>query len=314
MPARQIPSTSTLLAFEAAARHSSFSLAAQELVVTDGAISRQVARLEAFLGVSLFLRGGNRVELTAHGERYAEELGRLLVSLEQSTFQVMTTPPQQRVLELASIGTFATRWLIPRLPLFLQEHPDVVVNLSTRNDPFVLNGSVFDAAITFAHPAWAGAESRHLFRSSLIPVCGPALLQGYSADSAIFPGLPLLHKTTTPESWRDYSREFGIDLQDATAGSRFEQFSMLIEAALAGLGVALVPYLYVADEIRTGRLVSVGPPGQQVGKDFILVTNSRSSRTELLDEFSDWMVEQAEPDSSLAASEATATQPSSLIE
>ncbi|WFR74659.1 LysR family transcriptional regulator [Prescottella defluvii] len=161
------------MAFEAAARHGSFSLAAQELVVTDGAISRQVARLEAFLGVSLFLRGGNRVELTAHGERYAEELGRLLVSLEQSTFQVMTTPPQQRVLELASIGTFATRWLIPRLPLFLREHPDVVVNLSTRNDPFVLNGSVFDAAITFAHPAWAGAESRHLFRSSLIPVCDP---------------------------------------------------------------------------------------------------------------------------------------------
>lgn len=314
MPARQIPSTSTLLAFEAAARHGSFSLAAQELVVTDGAISRQVARLEAFLGVSLFLRGGNRVKLTVHGERYAEELGRLLVSLEQSTFQVMTTPPQQRVLELASIGTFATRWLIPQLPVFLQEHPDVVVNLSTRNEPFVLNGSVFDAAVTFAHPAWAGAESRHLFRSSLIPVCRPAALRGYSADSAILPKLPLLHKIATPENWRDYSREFGIDLQDATAGSRFEQFSMLIEAAIAGLGVALVPHLYVADDIRAGKLVSVGPPGQQVGKDFILVTNSRSSHTELLDEFSEWMVERAEPDSSRALSEAAATQTSSVIE
>lgn len=314
MPARQIPSTSTLLAFEAAARHGSFSLAAQELVVTEGAISRQVARLEAFLGVSLFLRGGNRVELTAHGARYAEELGRLLVSLEQSTFQVMTTPPQRRVLELAAIGTFATRWLIPRLPLFSQEHLDVVVNLSTRNDPFVLNGSGFDAAIAFAHPTWAGAESRHLFRSSLIPVCRPSLVpSGYSADSAVFPGLPLLHKTTTPESWRDYSREFGIDLQGAAAGNRFEQFSMLIEAALAGLGAALVPYLYVADELRTGKLVSIGPLGRQVGKDFILVTNSRTSRTGLLDEFSDWLVAEAKRNTPLATSEAAAPQSSSVI-
>ncbi|MFD7066005.1 LysR substrate-binding domain-containing protein [Streptomyces sp. NPDC059913] len=348
MPARQIPSTSTLLAFEAAARHGSFSLAAKELVVTEGAISRQVARLEALLGVPLFRRGGNRVELTAHGARYAEELGRLLGSLEQSTLQVMTTPPQRRVLELATIGTFATKWLIPRLPSFLREHPDVVVNLSTRNDPFVLNGSGFDAAITFAHPAWATAASRHLFRSPLIPVCRPGLASsGHCADSTVSPGmpplpslpslslppslssLPLLHKTTTPESWRDYSREFGIDLQDAVAGSRFEQFSMLIEAARAGLGVALVPYLYVADELRTGKLVTLGPPGRQAVKDFILVTNSRNvrnsqspqgsqsswnSRAELLDEFSDWLVEEAKPDTPPDAPEAAGAQSSSVIE
>ena len=314
MPVRQIPSTSALLAFEAAARHGSFSLAAQELVVTEGAISRQVARLEAFLGVSLFLRGGNRVELTAHGASYAEEVGRLLASLERSTFQVMTTPPQQRVLELAVIGTFATRWLIPRLVLFSQGHPDVAVNVSTRNDPFVLNGSGFDAAIAFAHPAWAGAESRHLFRSPLVPVCRPSLVpSGHSAGSAGVAGLPLLHKTTTPESWRDYSREFGIDLQGAASGGRFEQFAMLIEAALSGLGVALVPYLYVADELRTGKLVSIGPPGRRVGKDFILVANSQSPRTELLDEFSDWLVEEARPDTPLAASEAADSQSSSVI-
>lgn len=315
MGANHIPSTSTLLAFEAAARHGKFALAAQELVVTEGAISRQVARLEAFLGVSLFLRGGNRVELTAHGARYAEEVGRLLVSLERSTLQVMTSPPQQGALELAVIGTFATRWLVPRLPLFSRKRPDVLVNLSTRNEPFVLNGSAFDAAITFAHPAWAGAESRHLLRSPLIPVCRADLVpHGYGMSAGRLPGLPLLHKTTTPESWRDYAREFGVDLQEATAGSRFEQFSMLIEAALAGLGVALVPRLYVSEELRTGRLVPVGPPGELAGKDFILVTNSRTSRTELLDDFSGWLVDEAGPEYRPARSESAAAHPSYVIQ
>jgi len=214
--------------------------------------------------------------------------------LEQSTLQVMATPPQPSVLELASVGTFATRWLIPRLSLFSQMRPDVVVNVSTRNDPFVLGGSGFDAAITFDHPAWAGVELRHLFRSSLIPVCRPDLVPPEFSLGTAFPaGVRLLNKTTTPASWRDYSREVDVDLRAAAAGSRFDQFSMLIEAALAGVGVALVPSLYVADEVESGRLVRIGPPGWQVGKDFILVANSQSPRIRLLNEFSDWLVREA---------------------
>lgn len=304
MPSRQIPSTSTLLAFEAAARHGSFSRAAQELVVTEGAVSRQIARLEAFLRVPLFSRGGNRVELTTHGARYAEEVGRLLASLEQATLQVMTTPARKQVLELAVIGTFATKWLIPRLPSFTREHADTVVNLSTRNDPFVLGGTVFDAAITFTHPAWAGIESRHLFRSALIPVCRPDLVApSHRDDSAVLSTLPLLHKMATPESWPDYAREFEIDLRSAAIGGRFEQFSMLIEAAHAGLGVALVPYLYVADGIRAGELIPLGPPGRDTGKDFILVTGMRSRQADLLEEFADWLMAEAASDAPPLTSE-----------
>ncbi len=297
MPSRRIPSTSTLLAFEAAARHGSFSLAAQELVVTEGAVSRQIARLETFLRVPLFARGGNRVDLTAHGARYAEEVGRLLASLEQSTLQVMTTPVRKHVLELAVIGTFATKWLIPRLPSFAREHADTVINLSTRNAPFVLGGTIFDAAITFTHPAWAGVESRYLFRSALVPVCRPDLVApSRRGDSAVLSTLPLLHKMATPESWPDYAREFEIDLQGAAIGGRFEQFSMLIEAAHAGLGVALVPYLYVADGIRAGELIALGPPGRDTGKDFILVTGARSQQADLLEEFADWLMAEATSD------------------
>lgn len=297
MVTTRVPTTSTLLAFEAAARFGSFTRAAQELVITEGGISRQVARLEKFLGVPLFRRNGNRVELTEHGARYAEDVGRLLTLLEQSTRQVMTTPRQQRVCELATISTFADKWLIPRLPRFLATHPGLVVNVSVRNDPFVVAGSGFDAAISFAHPAWLGAESRVLFGSPMIPVCQPgAVPAGRSVENPVHAGLPLLHKTTTPESWSAYSREFGFDEKEAIVGSRFETFSMLIEAAIAGLGVALVPHLYVADDLRSGRLIALGPAARTVGKDFLLVTNPRKSRNPLVDEFSEWLVDEATPD------------------
>ncbi|WP_313547002.1 LysR substrate-binding domain-containing protein [Leifsonia aquatica] len=294
MPPRRIPSTSTLTAFEAAARNGSFSLAAQELVVTEGAISRQVARLEAFLHVPLFHRRGNRVELTGHGGRYAEDVGRLLAALEQSTLQVMTTPTQPRVLELAAVGTFATRWLIPRLPSFSREYPDAAVNIATRNEPFVLSGSGFEAAIAFADPAWSGADVRPLFRSPLIPVGSPALIPAsLRAEAGVPPGAALLHKTTTPESWPAYAREHGMSLELARTGSRFEQFSMLIEAAMAGLGVALVPALYVTEPLQDGRLVPFGPPGERTGKDFVLVAGPANRMTDLLDAFTAWLLREA---------------------
>lgn len=171
---------------------------------------------------------------------------------------------------------------------------DTVVNLSTRNDPFVLGGTSFEAAITFMHPAWAGVESRYLFRSGLIPVCSPDLVAPSRRDSSTaLSTLPLLHKLATPESWPDYAREFEIDLRGAATGGRFEQFSMLIEAARAGLGVALVPYLYVADAVSAGQLVPLGPPGRDTGKDFILVTRAQSHQTELLEEFADWLIAEA---------------------
>jgi DNA-binding transcriptional LysR family regulator len=293
------------VAFEAAARHGSFSLAARELVVTEGAISRQVARLEAFLHVPLFHRRGNQVELTGHGGRYAEDIGRLLAALEQSTLQVMTTPTQRRVLELAAVGTFATRWLIPRLPSFSREYPDVAVNIATRNEPFVLSGSGFDAAIAFADPAWAGTDVRPLFRSPLIPVGSPALEPaGFRAEDGIPPGIILLHKTTTPESWPAYAREHGRDLEHARSGSRFEQFSMLIEAAIAGLGVALVPALYVTEQLQEGRLVPFGPPGQRTGKEFVLVADPGNRATDLLDAFTAWLLREAA--ASLASSTGSA--------
>ena len=143
---RKIPSSAALLAFEAAARHGNFAArAAAELALTEGAISRQIARLEALLDSKLFDRIGSRVRLNPAGARYARQVREILASLERDTHDVSGMPVDGRSLEIAVLPTFASRWLIPRLGRFAAQHPHIVVNIAARSDPFILPGSGFDA-------------------------------------------------------------------------------------------------------------------------------------------------------------------------
>lgn len=178
---RKIPSSTALTAFEAAARHGSFARAAEELSLTEGAISRQVGRLESFLGVPLFERVGNRVRLLPNGERYAAQVRESLDRLDRDSQYLMGQPKDAASLDIAVTPTFALRWLIPRLPAFNRAHPNITVHLSERTDPFALAGSGFDAAVHFEHPAWAGMRTYPLLQEVLVPVCHPALIKGAKA-------------------------------------------------------------------------------------------------------------------------------------
>ncbi|WP_236772253.1 LysR family transcriptional regulator [Agrobacterium tumefaciens] len=144
---RKIPSNSALMAFEASARHGSFARAADELALSEGAISRQIGRLEAFLGVTLFGRVGNRVRLLPNGERYAAQVRETLDRLERDSQYLMGLPSEGATLDIATIPTFAARWLIPRLARFREKHPNIIVHLAERMEPFVLAESGFDAAM-----------------------------------------------------------------------------------------------------------------------------------------------------------------------
>lgn len=267
---RKIPSNSALMAFESAARHGSFARAADELALTEGAISRQIGRLEAFLGVTLFERVGNRVRLLPNGERYAVQVRESLDRLERDSRYLMGQPSDGASLDIATIPTFAARWLIPRLARFRDMHPNIIVHLAERMEPFVLAGSGFDAAIHFEHPAWTGMRTYRLLHETLVPVCHPALLdRGEGAVS--LDDLPRLHRRQNPDAWQRYARETGITLSNPAVGARYDLHSMLIEAALAGLGVALVPRLYIETELAEGRLVAPWPDGESISKTFCLV-------------------------------------------
>lgn len=267
---RKIPSHSALMAFEAAARHGSFARAADELALTEGAISRQIGRLEAFLGVTLFERVGNRVRLLPNGERYAVQVRESLDRLERDSQYLMGQPSDGASLDIATLPTFATRWLIPRLARFRDLHPNIIVHLAERMEPFVLAGSGFDAAIHFEHPAWTGMRTHRLLNETLVPVCHPALL-GRGEGAVSLDELPRLHRRQNPDAWERYTLESGIVLTNPAVGARYDLHSMQIEAALAGLGVALVPRLYIEKELAEGRLVAPWPDGQSISKTFSLI-------------------------------------------
>lgn len=267
---RKLPSNAALIAFETAARHGSFARAANELALTEGAISRQISRLETFLGVTLFERVGNRVRLLPNGERYAMQVRELLDRLDRESQCVMGQPENSANLDIAASPTFALRWLIPRLGGFSRQHPNICVHLAQRSEPFVLTGSGFDAAIHFEHPAWAGMHTHRMVDEVLIPVCHPALVQQSKQPTAL-DSLPRLHRRQTPDAWQRYAQQSGIGLSNPAMGARYDLHAMLIEAALAGLGVALVPRLYVETELAQGQLVSPWPQKENVAKTFCLV-------------------------------------------
>ena len=290
---RKIPSNAALMAFEAAARHGSFARAADELSLTEGAISRQIGRLETFLGVTLFERIGNRVRLLPHGERYAAQVRELLDRLDRDSQYLMGQPSGSASLDIATIPTFAMRWLIPRLPRFRQKHPNITVHLAERLEPFVLAGSGFDAAIHFEHSAWTGMRTHSLLHEVLVPVCHPALLKE-GKEAAALDTLPRLHRRQNPDAWQRYSQDTGIALTSPAIGARYDLHAMLIEAAVAGLGVALVPRLYVETELAQGRLVAPWPDGKSISKTFCLVLPEPIGLSgEPTQAFAQWLLDEA---------------------
>ena len=275
---RKIPSLQALACFDAAARHQSYTQAAQELALTQSAISRQIGALEAFLGLTLFRRARHGVVLTEAGSQYARQIAPRLQALERDTLEAMAghgTGASGGPVTLAAVPTLAARWLIPRLPGFAAQHSDVVVHIETRTRPFMFADSQVDAALYAGTPMqmaqWAGTTAVQLMPETVVPVCAPALLAGQAQlDAASIAAKPLLQQSTRPEAWRQWFAAAGLEEVSATpaalAGPRYEQFSMTAAAAACGMGVALVPSLLIEAELARGELVVANPlpvPGER---------------------------------------------------
>jgi DNA-binding transcriptional LysR family regulator len=292
---RKIPGTELLVAFETAARHQSFTRAAEELSLTQSAVCRQIAALEGYLGVQLFNRVKKRVSLSEAGQTYATQIRDNLKRLERDTLSLMAHQGAGGVLELAVIPTFATCWLIPRLARFHAAHPGITLNLTTRAEPFMFTDTPFDAAIHFGNPIWPGATTDYLFGEEMVPVSCPKLLAGRRQIPARqLAKLPLLHQSARPDAWREWFEVAGLPNVNALRGPRYELFSMLVEASRAGLGVALVPRFFVVDELSTGELVVPCPYTLQSRGDYYLVVPKNKSGSLSLQTFCDWLKGEAE--------------------
>jgi len=296
---RKIPPLQTLVCFDAAARHESYTRAAQELALTQSAVSRQIGTLEAFLGVALFRRTRHGVALTASGAAYARQTALRLQAMERDALDAMAHQGEGGSLSLAAVPTFATRWLMPRLKDFAALQPDVVVHIETRTRPFLFADAEFDAALYAGTPAqvenWAGTHALLLMHEDVVPVCSPTLLlRGKAVTPAAIAKMPLLQQSTRPDGWRQWFDAQQIDAPDARGGPRYELFSILAAAASHGLGVALMPTMLVADELARGELVVACARPLSGERNYYLVTPERSDQRPLLKFFSDWLLAQAQ--------------------
>jgi DNA-binding transcriptional LysR family regulator len=293
---RKIPATHTLLCFEAAARHESYTRAAQELALTQSAVSRQVAALEEYLGQLLFTRTRHGVLLTPRGREYAAQVAERLLALERDTLNAMSNQGTQGAVHLAAVPTFATRWLIPRLPQLQAQHPDIVVHIETRTRPFMFADTGFDAAL-YAGTAeqvanWAGTQATLLVGEEVVPVCAPGLLgvtQQPIGPEAVAK-LPLLQQSTRPFGWRQWFDAVGAVAPHALSGPRYELFSMTASAATYGLGVALVPRILVQTELARGELVVACDRPLRGERAYYLITPLGGAESQAVMHFRHWLV------------------------
>ena len=253
---RLIPSTSMLMAFETAARCGSFTAAAQELNLTQGAISRQVSALETQLNITLFHRVRKSIQLTEAGKIYALDIGAALKMIRNASLNAMREQ-QGGILNLAILPTFGMRWLMPRFPDFLKQNPQITVNFTSKLSPFDFSNENLHAAIHFGLPDWPGTDSCFLMNEEAIPVSAPSLVEKNPPHSPKdIASLPLLNLETRPEAWADWFEQNEVK-SPAGGGMTFEQFALVTQAAIAGLGVAILPRFLIQSELDRGELITL---------------------------------------------------------
>ncbi|MEE4253161.1 MAG: LysR family transcriptional regulator [Desulfuromusa sp.] len=290
---RTLPSRSALIAFEAAARHQSFTSAAAELTLTESAISRQVAALENQLGLKLFNRVKKRVTLTKAGRLYSKQVRTALIQMEQDMTNIMSHGGTREILELAVLPTFCSQWLIPRIDSFYQQSPDVTINMSARSTIFLFKETPFDAAIHFGQPNWPGTVADFLFTEDVVAVCKPELLTSRCLLNAEdMQDFPLLHLTSRPDAWRHWCESAEISSTNAMQGARYEYFSLLISAACAGLGMALIPRFLIVEELENKQLaISYNFPFKS-NDAYYLVYPEENLSSSALKQFREWLFDE----------------------
>ncbi|BAP44059.1 LysR family transcriptional regulator [Pseudomonas sp. 21LCFQ02] len=256
MSKRLMPSTTALQCFEAAARHLSFTRAAQELHLTQSAVSKQVAQLEEMLCHPLFQRIRRRLHLTPAGELYMTEVNKILTQVDISSRYILTYGGETEVLKIATQPTFGDRWLVPNLKGFSAMNPGIHLDIRSELEPFDLVRAKADVAFFFGQGTWPGATCIELFKEQVVPVCAPEIMARHVFENAeALSGHILLQCTSRPEAWHEWFLEQDLHSHNSYHGPRFDTFYMCIRAAQAGCGIALVPRYLVNEELAEGKLV-----------------------------------------------------------
>lgn len=294
MARRQLPSLNALRAFEAFGRHGRMTLAADELCVTHGAVSRQIRQLEETLGVALTEGPRSRLRMTEAGPKLAQALSPAFDQIQAAVPR--PTPVGPKPLVVSCLPTFAMKWLIPRLPRFQAAHPDVPVRVAESNGPFDFKADGIDLAIRMRSP-----DTVVIYDSVVTPfmehfhgpVMSPELAGKFSGSGPMtleqVCAMPRLLTRTFMESWSDWARNFEVaDLPPPVSEQEFDHYFYMLEAAAAGLGVAIGPWAFVQRDLASGRLVA--PLGFTSGRARIVAVTPPDGATEEAVLFREWLL------------------------
>ena len=296
---RQLPPLNALRAFEAAARHLSFTKAATELHVTQAAISHQVKALEETLGVMLFRRLNRRLVLTDHGQSYLPVLRDAFDQIDSATRRLYADE-RAGPLRISALSSFAARWLLPRLPRFRERHPEIDVVVSVSDALIDFSTENIDIGLRYGFGNYPGLASEHLMDDEIFPVCSPKLLAG-PLPLRGFEDLhlhTLLHddgsRPQQVEHWRWWKQTFGIENLDVQRGPGYSDSSLLMQAAIAGQGVALGRLSLALDDMEAGLLVRPFGPTRRSSFSYYMVMPPATAELTKQRQFRDWIHEEVE--------------------
>lgn len=285
------PSLHELHAFAATARHGSFSKAAEQLCVTQGAISRAVAKLEEQLGQTLIVRQARGAELTPAGRSYLELVEPALQSLESAAV-AQRAPETATRLRLSVAPTLATKWLIPRLPDWQALHPHIALALVPYQRDEDFSGVEVDAWLRPGEGQWPnGIEAEYIVGHEIVPICRPQDLRGRQPlrEPADLLAKPLLYHTNYPDNWHAWFEAIGAPQTGLKPSADFEQVAMLVQAVMAGLGVAVVQRCLIDDELAAGRIVIPFEQRVAISRGYMLCTRRAAHSNRALQQLRQWL-------------------------
>lgn len=296
---RYLPPLSWLTAFEAVARLGSVTEAAAELDLTQGAVSRQIQKLEEMLDVRLFHRQKRRLVVTPAGKTYGQEIQAAITGISNATLALKSNP-DGGLLELAILPAFGTHWLAPRLPEFLGAHPGVTLNLATRTVPFSFGQEKFHAAIHFGAGDWPETNALKLMDEELLPVVSRDLCPAGDLNPSDLAEMSLLHLETRADVWGRWFEAQGI-LPPKSAGIAFDQFATMHRAVIYGAGAALMPRYLVERDLSEGRLVTIaGAQMRDVGAYYLVWPETLDQHPPVV-AFREWVRDNLVPEAARSA-------------
>ncbi|MGO4304720.1 LysR substrate-binding domain-containing protein [Cupriavidus sp. RAF12] len=295
------PSMSELHAFATAARLGSFTRAAEALCVTQGAISRAIARLESHFGQPLLHRNAHRLTLTDAGRSFLDAVAGPLAAIESAS-TAMLDQDRQHQLTLSAVPTLASVWLVPRLPDFHRRHPDIQLNFVPYRRDEDFSGATPDAAILAGEDGqWPGWQADYVIGREMVPVCHPDRARARHAagrwqSPAELMEEPLLYHTTAPANWRNWLLASGVPDAAPPLAKGFDQVSILIQAVKADMGVAVLQRCLVHDALEAGQIIAPFDLPVSLRRGYFLCSRREKRNHAALSAFREWLLAAAETD------------------